>query len=131
MVVAPSVSGELAIMPGHAPLLVLLRPGELRVDCPANQGCPSEDDCTTCRSDYMVVLGGFLEVQADEVIILADAIERAKDIDEERTKQAVEQAKHALRTSDQEKATAALLDLELAIAKLRVVRRHNTGITHT
>ncbi len=116
-VVVPSVEGEIAIMPGHAPLLATLRPGEVRIDCIDDKGCP-------CRTDDMVVFGGFLEVQPDGVIILADAIERAKDIDEVRAKQAVVEAKGVLHSSDLEKASKAMLDLELAIAQLRVVRRN-------
>jgi len=116
MVIVPSVDGEIAIMPGHAPLLATLRPGEVRIDCVDDKGCP-------CRTDDMVVFGGYVEVQPDGIIILADAIERAKDIDEARAKQAVVQAKGVLRSSDLEKASKAMLDLELAIAKLRVVRR--------
>jgi len=124
MVIVPSVEGELAIMPGHTPLLASLRPGEIRIDCVSDQGCPSENGCSTCRTDYMVVFGGFLEVQPDAIIILADAIERAKDIDEARAKQSVEQAKQMLRSSDKEQASKAMLELELAIAKLRVARRN-------
>lgn len=118
-VIAPSAGGELAIFPGHAPLLALLRPGEVRIHCTGDDGCP-------CRMDDMVVFGGFLEVQPDAVIILADAIERAKDIDTARAKQAVERAKKMLSSSDQEQASRALLDLELAIAKLRVAGRSST-----
>jgi len=117
MVIVPSVDGEIAIMPGHAPLLATLRPGEVRIDCVDDKGCP-------CRTDDMVVFGGYVEVQPDGVIILADAIERAKDIDEARAKKAVVQAKEVLRSSDLEKASKAMLELELAIAKLRVVRRN-------
>ena len=36
MVIAPSVNGSLAILPGHTPLLARLRPGESRIDCPAD-----------------------------------------------------------------------------------------------
>ncbi|MDQ6996753.1 MAG: ATP synthase F1 subunit epsilon [Mariprofundus sp.] len=117
MVIVPSVDGEIAIMPGHAPLLATLRPGEVRIDCVDDKGCP-------CRMDDMVVFGGYVEVQPDGIIILADAIERAKDIDEARAKEAFVQSKEVLRSSDLEKASKAMLDLELAIAKLRVVRRN-------
>ena len=72
----------------------------------------------------MVVFGGYVEVQPDGVIILADAIERAKDIDESKARQAAEEAKRMLHSSSQEKANKAMLDLELAIAQLRVLRRY-------
>jgi len=117
MILVPSVEGELAIMPGHAPLLALLRPGEVRIDCVDEAGCP-------CDRDDMVVFGGYVEVQPDGVIILADAIERAVDIDEARAKQSMAQAKAMLRSPDQDKASRALLDLELAMAQLTVLRRN-------
>ena len=117
MVVVPSVEGELAMMPGHAPLLALLRPGEVRIDCVDDAGCH-------CRRDDMVVFGGYVEVQPDGVIILADAVERATDIDEARAREAAAQAREMLRSPDQDKASRALLDLELAMAQLAVLRRN-------
>lgn len=117
MLIASTVSGEIAILPGHAPLLAILRPGEVRVDCPANEQCPE------CHTDYMVVSGGYIEVQPDTITILADAIERAADIDEAQAKHAFTQAKKMLGSTDKEKSTRAMLDIELAIAQLKVVRR--------
>ncbi len=121
MLIAPSMAGEIAIMPGHIPLLAVLRPGEIRIDCPASD----EPACSDCHTDYMVVFGGYMEVQADSIIILADAVERAADIDEAQAKQAVKQAEKLLTSPDKEKVSRALLDLELAIAKLRVVRKNS------
>ena len=116
MVIAPSVEGELAIMPGHAPLLAILRPGEIRIDCPA------EDGCSQCHRDDMVTCGGYLEVQQDAVIILADTIFRSAEIDAAAAQKAINDAKQALASLDKKVASKAMLDLELAIAKLRVVR---------
>ena len=119
MLIAPSMQGELAIMPGHAPLLAILRPGEVRVDCPVDgSGGP-------CKSTDVVVFGGFLEVQPDAVIILADAIERAEDIDVAKARKAAENARRLISSPDKEVAVKALLDLEVAIAKLRVARRNS------
>jgi len=117
--IAPSVEGELAIIPGHAPLLAVLRPGEVRIDCLPDSGREP------CNPTDIVVFGGFLEVQPDAIIILADAVERAKDIDAAEAKKAVERSKKLLSSPDKEIAVKALLDLELAIAKLRVSRRNS------
>jgi len=121
MVIAPSTRGEIAILPGHAPLLAILRPGEIRVDCPVHA------DSSECHTDNMVVFGGYLEVQPDRITILADAIERAPDIDEAQAKYALKQAKKMLKSSDKCKASRALLDLDLAIAKLQVLRRNSNS----
>ena len=71
MVVAPGQLGELGILPNHAPLLTPLQPGELRI----KKG-----------SDEVVIAvsGGFLEMFQDQLTILADAAERAEEIDVER-----------------------------------------------
>ncbi|MDQ6987704.1 MAG: ATP synthase F1 subunit epsilon [Mariprofundaceae bacterium] len=118
-VITPSAAGELAIMPGHTPLLAVLRPGEIRIDC------PDADDCTRCHSVNIIVFGGFLELQPDAVIVLADAVERAEDIDEAQARKAVEQARKMFTSPEKDKASRAFLDLELAIAQLRVVRRNS------
>jgi len=76
-------------------------------------------------TDHMVVFGGYLEVQPDTVTILADAVERAADIDEAKAKHAAREARRMLRSDNKEKASRAMLDLELAIARLRVVRRNS------
>lgn len=120
-VVAPSESGEIAIMVGHAPLLAILRPGEIRIDCTTNP----QTECSECYTDCMVVFGGYLEVQPDSITILADAVERASEIDEAQAKQAVKQAKKMLESSDKNKVSRALLDLELAIAQLRIARKNS------
>jgi F-type H+-transporting ATPase subunit epsilon len=65
---APAWEGYLGVLAGHAPLLCVLRPGVLTV---------REDE----KSSYFAVKGGFMEVQPDRVIVLADAIERADEVD--------------------------------------------------
>ena len=64
MVVAPAAGGEIGILPGHAPILTILKPGEIRVI----------DGRTTHR---MAVSGGFLSVDLDNVEIVVD---EAKDL---------------------------------------------------
>jgi len=117
MVVAPSVNGEIAMMPGHAPLLAVLKPGEVRIDCPSTSGC------NECHTDHMLVFGGFIEVQPDSITILADSIERAEDIDVAQAQQALQQAKRLLNSSNKENAIQAFFDLELAVARLRIARK--------
>lgn len=111
-VVAPGIEGELGILPHHAPLLTTLQPGELRI---IREG----------QADiYMAVSGGFLEVMANRVVVLADAAERADEIDETRAQEAVHRAQEQL------EHRAADIDLERALAsmrraqtRLKVVRR--------
>jgi F-type H+-transporting ATPase subunit epsilon len=113
-VVAPGVDGELGVLPNHASLLTVLKPGELRI--------MKENDETN-----IVVTGGFLEVLGNKVTVLADAAERSEEIDIARAEEAVTRAQErvANRASD--------IDLERALASIRrgeariqVARRQRT-----
>ena len=66
-VVAPGIEGELTVLPQHAPLLTMIKPGVMRI-----KGNDETD---------IAITGGFLEVRDDRVTILADAAERAEEID--------------------------------------------------
>ncbi|MCH7737332.1 MAG: F0F1 ATP synthase subunit epsilon [Chloroflexi bacterium] len=100
MVIAPGLDGQLGILPRHAPLMTILKAGELMV-----------------RKDgedmYVAVSGGFMEVLSNRVSILADACERSDEIDEERALQAVKRAQERLANRDSE------MELERALASLR------------
>ena len=100
IVVAPGIDGELGILPRHAPLLTVLRPGEIMV---------RQDG----EESIIAVSGGFLEVLGDRVIVLADTAERAEEIDIERAEEALKRA--------EEQVTAAVsdVDLERALASIR------------
>ena len=98
--VAPGASGELGVLPGHAPMLTTLAPGEMKVTRDGEES-------------FMAVTGGFLEVLANKVTVLADAAEYAEEIDEERAEAALERA--------QERVESAVsdMDLERALASMR------------
>ena len=112
VVVAPGAEGQLGILPHHAPLMTILQPGYLI----ARKG--GEEEISLCIS------GGFLEVRPDRVIILADAAERAEEIDaqraEEARRRAEERLKHPTPEVDVAKAEAAL---HRALARLQSVEQ--------
>lgn len=115
-VVAPGIEGELGILPHHAPLLTILQPGELRI---IKEGHADE---------YLAMSGGFMEVMNNKVVILADAAERADEIDEERAQEAVKRAEERINDKSQD------LDLERTVAsmrraqlRLKVARRRRSG----
>ena len=70
LVVAHGSLGDLGIAHGHAPLLTELKPGPVRVITQSGE------------EHIFYVSGGFLEVQASTVTVLADTAVRAHDIDE-------------------------------------------------
>ncbi len=99
-VVAPGSEGELGILPRHAALMTMLQPGELRYR--------TGDD-----ESYVVVHGGFMDVQADHVVVLADAAERVAEIDEARAEEAMRRAQERIDARTEE------VDLERALGSLR------------
>jgi F-type H+-transporting ATPase subunit epsilon len=83
VVVAPGVMGELGVLPSHAPFMTALAPGELRL----RKGN---------EETSMVVTGGFLEVRDNKVVILAEAAERADEIDLARAEEARRRAEQQI-----------------------------------
>jgi F-type H+-transporting ATPase subunit epsilon len=112
MVVAPGIDGQLGILPRHAPLMTMLKPGALTVRK------AGEEDM------YVAVSGGFMEVLGNRVSILADACERSDEIDEERAQQAVQRAQERLanRSEDME-LERAMASLKRAQVRVDLVRR--------
>ena len=111
MVIAPGVDGQLGILPRHAPLMTMLRPGELTI---RKNGADS----------YFTVTGGFMEVLGDRVIILADACERSEEINEERAQEAMRRAQDRIASRPtQMQMERALASLRRAQARLDTVRR--------
>ena len=111
VIVAPGVQGQLGILPHHAPLMTTLQSGELRV----RKG----------REDFsLAISGGFLEVRPDRVIVLADAAERAEEIDIARAEEAKRRAEEHLSDRratglDEVQAEAAL---RRSLIRLKVAR---------
>ncbi len=116
-VIAPGIEGELAVLPRHAAFMTMLNPGELILK-KGNDEIP------------FAVTGGFFEVLDDKVTVLADAAERADEIDVQRAEQARERARLALerRESTEDLAVAAAA-LQRALIRLRVAeqRRRRTS----
>ena len=84
MVVLPAVTGEVGILPRHAPLVAQLSIGRLRALEPGG-------DWLT-----FAVAEGFAKVQFNKVIVLADAAEEASQIDVERVHSSIERATQRL-----------------------------------
>ncbi len=100
LILAWGVEGQLGILPHHAPLMTMLQPGDLMY----RKGT---------REEYLTISGGFLEVRPDKVVVLADACERAEEIDVTRAEEAKKRAQEVLKT------TAAGVDAAAAEAALR------------
>jgi F-type H+-transporting ATPase subunit epsilon len=110
-VVAPGVEGEFAVLPSHAAFITMLAPGEMRI-------IRSGDE------EALAITGGFFEVRNDRVVILADAAERAEEIDVARAEEARQRAEQLLlereEVADLVQTEAAL---RRALARIRVAEK--------
>ncbi|MBI4767590.1 MAG: F0F1 ATP synthase subunit epsilon [Deltaproteobacteria bacterium] len=101
IVMAVGALGEFGILPNHIPFLTTLQPGELRF---------RKDG----QLEYMAVTGGFAEISDNKVTILAEAAERAREIDVDRARRAKERAERRLA-----RAKAEVIDYARAEAALK------------
>ena len=112
MVVASGELGEIGITPGHAPLLTVLKPGEIRLTLPGG------------KQEVYYVSGGMLEVQPYYVTVLADAVERADNLDEAAALAAKARAEEAIANKDAElDYTVATAELARAVAQIRAIQK--------
>jgi F-type H+-transporting ATPase subunit epsilon len=83
-VILPSTTGQLGILSGHAPLLTALDTGVMRVRSADKTWVP------------IVLMGGFAEVEKDEVTILVNGAERGDTINQEEARIAFADAESRL-----------------------------------
>ena len=112
LVVATGELGEIGISPGHAPLLTILKPGEVRITLPGGE------------EDVYYVSGGMLEVQPYCVTVLADAVERADSLDEAAALAAKARAEEMIanKSADLDYSVAAT-ELARAVAQIRAIQK--------
>ena len=116
MVVAPTIDGEIGILPLHAPLVSVLKPGEIRVKWNAEKDV-----------EWFAVSGGYVQVHEDKVIILADHAEIASKIDIERARQAVERVKKRIEEiaiEDVAEMSQCERDLRWCEMQVEIAERH-------
>lgn len=102
--------GELGIHPGHAPLLTVLKPGQIHATLADG------------KEEVFYMSGGMLEVQPSMVSILADTALRADDLDEAAALAAKKHAEKILQEkTDGMEYSRALAELAEAAAQLRAI----------
>ncbi len=117
----PGVEGELGVLPHHAPLVTMLGVGELRIR-------------KSGAEESFAIVGGFLQVRPDRVVVMAETADMASEIDLERAQEARREAERALEGAVQADAvdlSAARAALQTALLRIRVAeRRHREGPRH-
>jgi F-type H+-transporting ATPase subunit epsilon len=113
----PGSAGYFGVLPGHAPLFSELKVGEVSY----RQGD---------RWFYVSVAWGFVEVQSNEVRILAETAERAHEIDLERATRAKQRAEQRIaKGGDDVDYARALISLERALIRIQIASKshHRTN----
>jgi F-type H+-transporting ATPase subunit epsilon len=96
MVIAPSIEGEVGILPRHAPLIAFLKTGETRLKL--------VDD----TERVFATTEGYFSIEEDQVLILVEQADDASTIDRARAEAALRKAEEDLAaTGDDEVARVA------------------------
>ena len=94
MVVVPGTEGDFGVLVGHAPLMSTIRPGAIHVYPTSMNDVP----------ERIFIDGGFAEVGANGLTILAESATPVGEIDVEATAAGLAEARDALRAASGEVA---------------------------
>jgi F-type H+-transporting ATPase subunit epsilon len=115
VVLAPGANGQLGILPNHAPLLATLQAGDLIARIGTEEL-------------WFAIAGGFMEVMSNQVMVLADAAERAEEIDLARAEAARQRARALLqRKVDALEFVRAEAALRRSLARIKAARHRRRG----
>lgn len=119
-VILPTADGEIAVFPGHEPLVTVAIPGVIGVR--HAKGDPDD------QLDYFAISGGVIEVSPRGVRVLVDEADHGDDIIESESKAALERAiemrENATDQIELEKAHQ-LVDRHNVRLKVAGLRRHH------
>ncbi|MFH1833098.1 MAG: ATP synthase F1 subunit epsilon [Candidatus Levyibacteriota bacterium] len=110
-VIAPTVKGQISILPNHVGLLTQIEQGELIIK--KNE-----------KEHFIAITGGFLEVKKNNISILADYAIRSEDIEVIKAEQAQKRAQKVMQEKVSEKDFAiAQSELRRSLLELKVAQR--------
>ena len=110
--ILPSLDGQLGIMAHHSSMVAAVVPGILTCRLP---------DGTTLQA---VVSNGLVRVEHNDVLLLADTLERPEEIDENRARRAADRAREALlQKRSREEYLKAEAELSRAMNRLKAISR--------
>jgi F-type H+-transporting ATPase subunit epsilon len=105
MIVVPGDAGEIGVLARHAPLVALLKAGSTRVHLRYGEEVLE-----------FATGPGFFQVQHDRAIALVDDAVKADEIDDERARRQLEEARAELEKVERGESTADRWQLEQRIA---------------
>lgn len=110
----PTRQGEITVLPGHIPLVASLMPGVIEIK--------KADG----KLEIISVSGGFIEVQKEKVVILADTAERAEEIDLDKAEEArkrAEEIKKQAKSKEEIDFAGISSKIEKELARTKAVKR--------
>lgn len=116
-VTLPVDGGEITILPKHRSYIAILKPGEVFYKRERNNK----------EGESLMVAGGFVEFNKNELVILADGAERAHEIDLEKAEEArkrAEKLKEEVINKDEIEYARIASDLEKELAKIKVAKKY-------
>jgi len=102
-ITVPGTVGNFQVLKGHAPIISTLEIGVIKIELAS-------------ETSFYATGGGTIEVKNNEILLLADSIEKCEDIDIERAKAAKERAQKRLEAKGEDK-TIDVERAELALKK--------------
>jgi len=114
VVTIPTIEGEIGILANHTPIVSVIASGELKIK-------------KAGEVNYMAISGGFVQFIKNKATILADAAERAEEIDMDRAEKARERAKKLLSEKQIDKIAHAdaIAALQRSLIRIRVAQRRS------
>lgn len=111
-VTLPTLQGEITVLARHVPMVSILQAGEIKIR--RNQ-----------ETIYMAVTGGFIQVAEKQTTILADAAERAEEIDIERAERAREKARQQMteKSGNRIQDAEAFAAFQRSLIRIKVANR--------
>lgn len=113
-VTVPTVDGEITILPHHVHLFSLLVEGIVKIK-------------TTGAEDDLAIGGGYIETNGETVTVLVSRAYGQAEIDKDLTDKAVEEAKHILSKSTDEKERAeAMTIIRRSVIDSKLMKRRKS-----
>ena len=117
--IAPTTTGEIAVLPHHADLLTQLSDGEMTVK---HKG----------KEIHVAITGGFLQIQSNSISVIADFALRSEEIDAKKALEAQHRAEESLKKAKESMSERDFamnqIEMQRAILQLKVAkkRRHSS-----
>ena len=111
----PTTAGEITVLPNHAPIISVLKPGLITITNSEGQ------------EEYISLSGGIMEIRPNgELYLMANTAEHAKDIDVDRAERAKKRAEELLAQHNTEDVEFAIIQskIEKQIARLSAVNKY-------